>query len=42
MNGIPVKIPAAPFLELNPVGRLSDELREKYFHNCAFNTLDAL
>lgn len=28
--------------ELNPVEHLWDELREKYFHNHAFDTLDAL
>lgn len=28
--------------ELNPVEHLWDELREKYFHNRAFDTLDAL
>lgn len=32
--------PYAP--ELNPVEHLSDELREKFFHNKAFNSLDAL
>jgi transposase len=28
--------------ELNPVEHIWDELREKYFHNRAFDTLDAL
>lgn len=28
--------------ELNPVEHLWDELREKYFHNRAFDSLDAL
>ena len=32
--------PYAP--ELNPVGHLWDELREKCFHNKAFNSIDAL
>lgn len=32
--------PYAP--ELNPVEHLWDELREKFFHNLAFNSLDAL
>ena len=32
--------PYAP--ELNPVEHLWDELREKFFHNKAFNSLDAL
>ena len=32
--------PYAP--ELNPVEHLWDELREKYFHNLAFDSLDAL
>ena len=32
--------PYAP--ELNPVEHLWDELREKYFHNLAFESLDAL
>ena len=32
--------PYAP--ELNPVEHLWDELREKYFHNKAFNSMDAL
>jgi len=32
--------PYAP--ELNPVEHLWDELREKFFHNKAFNSMDAL
>ena len=32
--------PYAP--ELNPVEHLWDELREKFFHNCAFDSIDAL
>lgn len=28
--------------ELNPVEHLWEELREKHFYNCAFNSLDAL
>ncbi len=32
--------PCAP--ELNPVEHLWDELREKFFHNKAFNSMDAL
>jgi transposase len=28
--------------ELNPVEHLWDELREKFFHNLVFNSLDAL
>lgn len=32
--------PCSP--ELNPVENLWDELREKSFHNCVFDSLDAL
>ena len=32
--------PYAP--ELNPIEHIWDELREKFFHNCAFHSLDAL
>jgi transposase len=32
--------PSSP--ELNPVEHLWDEIREKFFHNKAFNSLDAL
>jgi transposase len=28
--------------ELNPIEHISDELREKFFHNCVFKSLDAL
>ena len=37
---LPSLPPYAP--ELNPVEHLWDELREKFFHNKAFNSLDAL
>ena len=36
-------IPLPPYApELNPVEHLWEELREKFFHNLAFKTLDAL
>lgn len=36
-------LPLPPYApELNPVEHLWDELREKYFHNLAFESLDAL
>ena len=47
---IPLKLPPnlrllmlSPYSpELNPVENLWDELREKSFHNCVFDSLDAL
>ena len=39
----PKLLPLPPYdPELNPVQRLWDELREKHFHNLAFDSLDAL
>ena len=36
-------LPLPPYApELNPVEHLWDELREKFFHNLAFDSLDAL
>ena len=36
-------LPLPPYApELNPVEQVWDELREKYFHNLAFDSLDTL
>ncbi|MBP8789596.1 MAG: transposase, partial [Azonexus sp.] len=36
-------LPLPPYApELNPVEHLWDELREKFFHNLAFDSIDAL
>jgi len=40
-NIIPVFLPAySP--ELNPTEHIWDELREKYFHNCTFDSIDGV